>query len=85
MRNFLIVFFITNFCFAQSVDDRIKIRSSYDYLEINKLKKRFENNFLFQQKLIKDFKKKKRNIADFRDKDSVWWNVRAPRGLRSDL
>nr|WP_315144006.1 S8 family serine peptidase [uncultured Flavobacterium sp.] len=60
MRNFLIVFFITNFCFAQSVDDRIKIRSSYNYIEINKLKKRFENNFLFQQKLIKDFKKQNR-------------------------
>lgn len=62
MRNFLIIFLITNFCFSQNVDERKVIKSSYNFFEINKLKKKFENTFISQQKLIADFKKKNKNV-----------------------
>ncbi|MFN4150739.1 MAG: hypothetical protein ACK4IX_07325, partial [Candidatus Sericytochromatia bacterium] len=62
MKKFLIFFLITTLCFSQSVDERKVIKSSYNFLEINKLKNKFDNNFNFQRKLITEFKQKNKNV-----------------------
>lgn len=62
MKNFLVVLLITNFCFSQTKNERKVIMLSYNLVEINKLKKRFESNFLVQNKLINDFKFKNKFV-----------------------
>jgi serine protease AprX len=62
MKKIVFMLLVIQFSFGQTIDEREKIKSSYDKNKIVKLKDRFKSDFKFQFSLINSYKTNKRIV-----------------------